>query len=142
MTRRTTAIRNAKILLSHEYHVSLTHNNSRLVIHDYEYPWGWHPQTAPLMLRFPDHYPRIQPAVYLPLDIKYRGPNGTPAHFQETHLEREGWRRWCAHYFPWHEEVYQVYQPDTVDFLCYIRASLKRPAEADPIRHASVQYSE
>ena len=140
MLRRQTAIKNAAMLLNREYGISLTHNNSRIVIENYDYPEGWKPRTAPLMLRFPDSYPRNQPAVYLPADTKYRSWGHRAKHFYPTDLKSEGWRRWCAHELPWDTSIYHVYKPGEVDFLSYIRASLEYPWKSDPIQYAESQY--
>lgn len=115
--------------LSRDYRVDKP-TTRRLVIQNWQYPTGWQPSVAPLLIRFPDHYPRTQPAIYLPQDLEYT--IGKVSHWfrRDTIEDHTGqWVRWCTHAMPW--------ERDLEEFLTHlIQPSLNRPHTTNPVRNA------
>jgi len=114
--------------LSSEYHAVLSDSLTRLYIHDFPYPTGWKPRPAPFLIRYPDAYPRVQPAIYIPEHLTYT--NGAVTHTLKSDLD--GWQRWCTHHVPWNPGDYELPQ-----FLDIIWHSLNEPASNNPIEYVS-----
>ena len=114
--------------LSSKYKVALSDSIGRLYIHDFPYPPGWQPTPAPFLIRYPQAYPRLQPAVYIPEHSQYT--QGRVQHRLESSLD--GWHRWCTHHMPWKPGEYELPQ-----FLDLIWHSLNNPASNNPIEYDS-----
>lgn len=119
--------------LSQQYTVKQPQDR-HLILLDWRYPDGWQPQTAPLLIRYPKYYPRMQPGIYLPTVLEYT--QGRVSHMYRTDtLDAPGmtgdwrWVRWCTHHMPW--------DGDLQTFLTHlIQPSLNRPQSTNPIQKA------
>ena len=110
---------------------------TRITLHRFNYPDGWTPGTADLLLRYPDTYPRMQPAVYIPKRMEY---NGRVAHrLTATEDLHENWVRWCTHHIDWQtwrQSCRRKEQQPIVQFVGLIQTSLRFPHKSNPIKHA------
>lgn len=110
---------------------------TRIEIRRFNYPDGWTPETGALLLRYPDPYPRMQPAVYIPKQMEYEGH---VAHrLRATNDLQEYWVRWCTHHLDWQvwrESATRKGRVPIVEFLRLIRTSLNYPHKANPTEHA------
>lgn len=137
---RETHVRRDYDILRQEAQVTINDAATRITIHGFNYPDGWQPGTAALLLRYPDPYPRMQPAVYIPKDLHY---GGHVAHRQPaTDSLQDGWVRWCTHHLDWQtwrEAAQRKDQFPIIAFLGLIRDSLLHPHADNPIAHAQRQ---
>lgn len=137
-TRRDTQIRRDYRTLAQldDMVVSLSEDGHRIVIHNFSYPDGWTPSTDALLIRYPEHYPRMQPGVYLTDTVSY---SGRVTHLMGSDGLDGGWRRWCTHYLDWKRWTSYCEaegEHPLLAFLTLVRESLKHPARSNPIEHA------
>ncbi|WP_207587106.1 hypothetical protein [Halomontanus rarus] len=114
---------------SSQYRVRLSEGHTRLLLENYDYPDGWQPREAPLFIRYPDAYPRMQPAIYIPENLHYT--QGPVVHRMQCKFD--GWKRWCTHHIPW-ERFELVTTDDNIDFMDVVRASLAHPSVRNPLQ--------
>ena len=118
--------------------VDIQDREARLILQDFPYPDGWQPQPADLLLRFPVHYPRMQPAVYIPKKLSWNGP-GRTSHILSEKDGPNGWNRWCTHHLDW--DIWEASSkrrgtPAIVEFVGLIWESLANPTVSNPVQHA------
>lgn len=136
-TLRETHVRHDYDILRQQGRVKINDTATRITLYGFNYPDGWRPGTADLLLRYPDPYPRMQPAVYIPKELRYEGhvAHRLPA----TDDLQQDWVRWCTHHLDWQvwrQSARRKGQVPIVAFLGLIRDSLQHPHESNPITHA------
>lgn len=134
---RETHVRRDHAIFQQLGQASINDVATRITLHGFNYPDGWTPDSADLLLRYPDPYPRMQPAVYIPKMMQY---NGRVAHrLEATEDLREDWVRWCTHHLDWQlwrQSCRRKDQTPIVQFVGLIRDSLQHPTTSNPINHA------
>ena len=136
-TLRGTYVQRDYKTLSQHTDAEINDKATRITLHNFNYPDGWHPGAGDLLLRYPDRYPRMQPRVLVPRTMTY---DGRVLHYLKADESlRDSWRVWCTHYIDWQAWYKSATRKDrlpVMDFLGLIRESLQYPGKSDPINHA------
>lgn len=116
-------------VLRQRYTVHWNTELSGIIIADFHYPDGWEPEISPLLVRLPNTYPKVQPAIYIPQQLRYT--RGSVTHRTKTDLMEKGWVRWCIH------QAWDPHDDHIVRMLELLMASLREPAKGNPYARAS-----
>lgn len=134
---RETHVRRDYDILQEYCAATINDTATRITLHGFNYPPGWTPESEALLLRYPDPYPRMQPAVYIPKQLEYEG---RVAHrLRATEDLQADWVRWCTHHIDWQVWRQSATRKDRVpivEFLRLIRTSLRFPHKSNPTEHA------
>lgn len=125
--------------LAEKYDLTVAKDFSWLILADFEYPAGWHPQQSELMLIVPEGYRRQQPRAYVPEHLYFN--NGQYTQRDVSHKlpsNYDGWCGWCIDKFPWNPREH-----DLIEFLRRVMASFSKPWRERPfvsIEEAAAVY--
>ena len=134
--------------LKQKYHVEGIDRFNGVLLHDFNYPDGWILQNrkrwrqtcrrlprgpghiAPLMIRLPPNWPRSQPYIYLPQDLRYT--KGRVDHILPDDDAPPGFDLWCVENLGFHPT-----DPEArlQGFLKLVMASFSYPDKDEPLRY-------